>query len=129
MVDFSLCICSSYLSNYNADLQLALNLKDDVSDKGESSPTTTSYASSSHILSKAHEKTGSLGEFTGASGSGKASGETKAANSHGRIGSTTSSGSDCVGGVAASSGPGLSPSSSVGSLSSERSTLNPNAKV
>ncbi|XP_054784825.1 polyadenylate-binding protein-interacting protein 3-like isoform X2 [Prosopis cineraria] len=35
---------------------------------------------------------------------------------------------DCVRGVAASSGPGLSPSSSVGSLSSEKSMLNPNAK-
>jgi hypothetical protein len=29
----------------------------------------------------------------------------------------------------ASSGPGLSPSSSMGSLSSEKSTLNPHAKV
>ncbi|KAI9109535.1 hypothetical protein K1719_019589 [Acacia pycnantha] len=35
---------------------------------------------------------------------------------------------DFVKGVASSFGPGLSPSSSVGSLSSEKSTLNPNAK-
>ncbi|XP_022721561.1 polyadenylate-binding protein-interacting protein 4-like [Durio zibethinus] len=39
-----------------------------------------------------------------------------------------SSNSDCIGAVSASSGPGLSPSSSVGSLSSEKLTLNPYAK-
>ncbi|PPR96206.1 hypothetical protein GOBAR_AA24463 [Gossypium barbadense] len=39
-----------------------------------------------------------------------------------------SSNSDCVAAVSASSGSGLSPSSSMGSLSSKKSTLNPHAK-
>jgi hypothetical protein len=50
-------------------------------------------------------------------------------NSRGRPGSSASSNSDCAGALLASSGPGLSPSSSMGSLSSEKSTLNPYAKV
>ncbi|KAL4369341.1 hypothetical protein GQ457_05G035320 [Hibiscus cannabinus] len=43
-------------------------------------------------------------------------------------GSSTSSNADSVAVVSASSGPGLSPSSSMGSLHSEKSTLNPHAK-
>lgn len=126
--------CDSYFFRYThiplilsiqiADLQASLYSKKDGSDKGVLSPNATSYAPSSDILSKTHEKTGSPGDLTEGSLSGKANGETKSVNSCG-----TSSGSDSVGGVAASSGPGLSPSSSVGSLSSEKSTLNPNAKV
>ncbi|XP_025618453.1 polyadenylate-binding protein-interacting protein 3 isoform X1 [Arachis hypogaea] len=112
-------------------LQPPHNLKNvvSVSDKGESLPNTTSFTPSPHIISKGLEKTGLCGEFTtGTSASGRSSEQTKAANSRGRVGSASSSGSDNVGGVAASSGSGLSPSSSVGSLSSERSTLNPHAK-
>lgn len=69
---------------------------------------------------------GSPGDLTEGLASGKVSAETKSVNSRG-----TPSGSNSVGGVgvAASYRPGLSPSSSVGSLSSEKSTLNPNAKV
>lgn len=67
---------------------------------------------------------GSHGDLIEGSASGKANGETKSVNSRG-----IPSGSDLVGGIAASSVPGLSPSSSVCSLSSEKSTLNPNAKV
>ncbi|KAJ1407124.1 LsmAD domain, partial [Sesbania bispinosa] len=106
------------------DLQSSLNLKDG-SDKGGLSPSPMSHAPSTHILSRTDEKTGALGELTGGSASGKSNGETKSVNSRGRLGSGTSSGSD---GVATPSGPGLSPSSSLGSLSSEKSTLNPNAK-
>ncbi|MED6161159.1 Polyadenylate-binding protein-interacting protein 3, variant 3 [Stylosanthes scabra] len=111
------------------DLRPPHNLKNavSVSEKGESLPNTTSYTPS-HIISKALEKTVLCGEFTGTSASGKSNEETKVANSRVRVGSATSSGSDNVGDVAVSSGPGLSPSSSVGSLSSERSTLNPHAK-
>ncbi|TKY48297.1 Polyadenylate-binding protein-interacting protein 3 [Spatholobus suberectus] len=98
-------------------------LKKDGSDKGVLSPNASSYAPSSHTLSKSHEKMGSNGDLIEGSASGKANGETKSVNSRG-----TPSGSDSVGGMAASSGPGLSPSSSVSSLSSEKSTLNPNAK-
>ena len=104
-------------------------MKGDDPDKTPLSFSTSSYAPSSHNLSQTHEKTGSPGHLVEGSASGKANGETKSVNSRGRPGSSTSSGSEYVGGVAASSGPGLSPSSSVGSLSSEKSTLNPNAKV
>ncbi|KAK7402246.1 hypothetical protein VNO78_14357 [Psophocarpus tetragonolobus] len=101
------------------DSQGPLYLKKDGSDKGLLSPNANSYAPSS----KTHEKMGSLGDLIEGSASGKANGEIKSVNSRG-----APSGSDSVGGIAASSGPGLSPSSSVGSLSSEKSTLNPNAK-
>lgn len=111
------------------DLQPAVNLKKDGSDKGGLSPANApSYVSSTHISSKIDEKTGSHGELTGGSESGKASWETKSVNSRGRLETRISSGSDRVAGVATYSGPSLSPSSSLGSLSSEKSTLNPNAK-
>ncbi|XP_057455412.1 polyadenylate-binding protein-interacting protein 3-like isoform X2 [Lotus japonicus] len=107
------------------DSQASLYLKKDGSDKGALlSANASSYApSSSHIISKSHQKTGSPGELIEGSAYGKGNVETKFVNLRG-----TSRGSDSMGGVAASSGPRLSPSSSVGSLSSEKSTLNPNAK-
>jgi hypothetical protein len=46
-----------------------------------------------------------------------------------RPGSSTSSTSECIAANSVASAPGLSPSSSIGSLTSEKSTLNPNAKV
>ncbi|TKY64293.1 Polyadenylate-binding protein-interacting protein 4 [Spatholobus suberectus] len=94
------------------DLQSSLKLKKDGSNEGGLSPNGAAYTPSTGILSKTPEETGSVGE-------------TKSVISRGRLGSCTSLGSDCV---AATSGPGLSPSSSLGSLSSEKSTLNPNAK-
>ncbi|RDX76156.1 Polyadenylate-binding protein-interacting protein 4 [Mucuna pruriens] len=105
------------------DSQGSLYLKKDGSDKGVLSPNASSYAPSSHTSSKTHEKRGSHGDLLEGSASGKANGETKSVNSRG-----TPSGSDSVGGMAASSGPGISPCSSFGSLSSEKSALNPNAK-
>ncbi|XP_066321702.1 polyadenylate-binding protein-interacting protein 4-like isoform X1 [Miscanthus floridulus] len=45
-----------------------------------------------------------------------------------RPGSSTSSTSERIAANSAASAPGLSPSSSIGSLTSEKSTLNPNAK-
>lgn len=101
------------LAIFGADLMSLLKLKKDVSDEGGLSPNGASCAPSTRILSKTREETGSVGE-------------TKSVISRGRLGSCTRSGSDCV---AATSGLGLSPSSSVGSLSSEKSALNPNAKV
>ena len=105
-------------------------MKKDGSDKGGLSPANApSYVSSTHISLKIDEKTGLHGELTGGSESGKTSWETKSVNSRGRLETRISSGSDRVAGVATYSGPSLSPSSSLGSLSSEKSTLNPNAKV
>ncbi|KAJ1424501.1 LsmAD domain [Sesbania bispinosa] len=115
---------SSKLRMFNCqNLRASHYLKKDGSDKGVLSPNASSYAPSSHILSKSNQKMGSPGDLTEASASSKPNGETKSVNSRG-----TSPRSDSVGAVAASSGPGLSPSSSVGSLSSEKSTLNPYAK-
>ncbi|KAL2336468.1 hypothetical protein Fmac_010914 [Flemingia macrophylla] len=94
------------------DLRSSLKLKKDVSDEEGLAHNEASHAPSTRMLSKIPEETGTVGEI-------------KAVIPRGRLGSCTSSGSDCV---AASSGRGLSPSSSVGSLSSEKSTLNPNAK-
>ncbi|KAK7335854.1 hypothetical protein VNO80_27946 [Phaseolus coccineus] len=106
------------------DSQGPLYLKKDGSDKGVLSPNASSYAPSIHTTSIAHEILwGSRGDLIEGSASGKINGETKSVNSRG-----TPYGLDSVGGTAASSGPGLSPSSSVGSLSSEKSTLNPHAK-
>ncbi|KAJ4958829.1 hypothetical protein NE237_025940 [Protea cynaroides] len=109
------------------DIQSSLNMKKALSDKGGLSPSATAFAPSSSISSKGQENTG-LGESSDSTGSGKLSGATQAVNSRGRPGSSTSSTSERVGAPIALSGPGLSPSSSMGSLTSEKSSLNPNAK-
>jgi hypothetical protein len=57
--------------------------------------------------------------------SGKHSSAVEPVNSQ----SSTSSTSECIAANSIASAPGLSPSSSMGSLTSEKSTLNPNAKV
>ncbi|XP_021648996.2 polyadenylate-binding protein-interacting protein 3 isoform X4 [Hevea brasiliensis] len=105
----------------------SLNGKKDGSDKGALSPNATAYAPS-NASSKSYEKTSSCAELSEGSLSVKGAREVQPLNSRGRPGSSTSSNSDCVGAVSVSNGPGLSPSSSVGSLSSEKSTLNPHAK-
>ncbi|KAG4939971.1 hypothetical protein JHK87_043842 [Glycine soja] len=102
--------CSFSDGESSADLQSSLKLKKDGSDEGGLSTNVALCAPSTRILSKTPKETGSVGE-------------SKSVISRGRLG--RSLGSDYV---AATSGPGLSPSSSVGSLSSEKSTLNPNAK-
>ncbi|KAE8655472.1 putative Nuclear transcription factor Y subunit A-3 [Hibiscus syriacus] len=82
----------------------------------------------SQSLSNDSEKPASSGELSEGPASSKVTGETHSVNSRGQPGSSTSSNSDYVAAVSASSGRGLSPSSSMGSLSSEKSTLNPHAK-
>ncbi|XVE51889.1 hypothetical protein DITRI_Ditri02bG0077200 [Diplodiscus trichospermus] len=108
------------LSN-SVDSQSLLNDKIDVS-------ANTTIHAPSNSLSKVSEKPSSSGDLSEGPASSKVTSETQSLNSCGRLGSSTSSNSECVGAVLASSGPGLSPSSSVGSLSSEKSTLNPHAK-
>lgn len=63
------------------------------------------------------------------SGIDKVREQTQTTHSHGRPSSSASSKSDRGVAASATTGPGLSPCSSVGSLSSEKSTLNPYAKV
>lgn len=109
-------------------LQAAVNTQKDGSDKGGLSPNATEYAPSD-VSIKGQEKANSHGEASEGMLSGEGRGVVPAKHSHGRPGSTAPSTSES--GAAATSaftGPGLSPSSSVGSLSSEKSTLNPNAK-
>ncbi|EEF41019.1 conserved hypothetical protein [Ricinus communis] len=110
------------------DSQSSLDGKKDGSDKGVLSPNATAYAPSSNVSSKSNEKTGSSGELLEAAPSVKGVGEVQSANSRGRPGSSTSSNSECVGAPSVSNGPALTPSSSMGSLTSEKSTLNPYAK-
>ncbi|XP_028763158.1 polyadenylate-binding protein-interacting protein 3 isoform X3 [Neltuma alba] len=110
------------------DLQSSHNLKKNDPDTGALSSNEASRAPSSHISSKTSEKTGLPGDLIDGSASEEGKGETNSLKSFGITASSTSTRTDCVKGVAASPGPGLSPSSSVGSLSSEKSTLNPNAK-
>ncbi|XP_024453823.1 polyadenylate-binding protein-interacting protein 3 isoform X4 [Populus trichocarpa] len=105
-----------------------LDGKKNESDKGRPSSNTTAYAPSSNVYPKNNEKASPPGQPLEDAASAKGSGETQPVNSRGRPGSSTSSNSDCAGALLASSGPGLSPSSSMGSLSSEKSTLNPYAK-
>lgn len=103
-------------------------MKKEGSDIGGLSHSVTS-ASSSGVPAKDHEKTSFPGEQSEVVRSGKVHGETQSLISRGQSGTSTSSSSDSVGGPPAISGLDLSPSSSVGSLSSEKSTLNPHAKV
>lgn len=88
----------------------------------DASPEANSDASS-HVSLKVQQETSTIPE---GSISGKVQGEKE---SGAQLGGSTSSASGSVNAFSASHGPGLSPSSSVGSLSSEKSTLNPHAKV
>ncbi|KAL6000699.1 Polyadenylate-binding protein-interacting protein 3 [Asimina triloba] len=94
-------------------------------EKGGLSPQATAYAPSS-ATSKSQQPAVSTRELSEHAGSSKDS--MQSINPHVRPGSSTSSTSDRVAATSASSAPGLSPSSSVGSLSSEKTTLNPFAK-
>ena len=80
----------------------------------------------SHAPSKHNEKS-SPPELSDDPEPGKSRGEVQMLNISGRPGSSVSMNSDGAAGT--SSGPVLTPSSSMGSLSSEKSTLNPRAKV
>ncbi|PIA27735.1 hypothetical protein AQUCO_07600117v1 [Aquilegia coerulea] len=110
------------------DIKSSLNTKKSSSDKGGLSSSATAYAPSSSISSKDQAQTDSLGESSDGAGSKKVHAAAKPGNHRGRPGSSASSTSERAAPASASSAPGLSPSSSMGSLSSEKSTLNPYAK-
>ncbi|KAJ9537471.1 LOW QUALITY PROTEIN: hypothetical protein OSB04_030204, partial [Centaurea solstitialis] len=103
----------------------SLHPNKESADKGLSA-TATAYAPS-NASSKAQEKTSSSEASEGAA-TVKTHGATQPAGSRARPGSSASSTSECGNPAPAASGPGLSPSSSMGSLTSEKSTLNPHAK-
>ncbi|KAK1360285.1 polyadenylate-binding protein-interacting protein 3-like [Heracleum sosnowskyi] len=98
--------------------------KKSFSDKVVLSPNATAYDPTSAV---SHEKY-SLSDISENAASPKKHEVTRSRNTRARPGSSTSSTSDCGNAVPVSTNTGLSPSSSVGSLASERSTLNPHAK-
>ncbi|XP_059645106.1 polyadenylate-binding protein-interacting protein 4-like isoform X2 [Cornus florida] len=111
------------------DSQSSLSAKKDGSDKGGLSPNAVAYAPSHVSSSKSQEKTSSPSDTLEDAASIRTQGATQSAASRGRPGSSTSSTSDCGGAASAlSAPPAISPSSSLNSLSSEKSTLNPHAK-
>ncbi|XP_022955707.1 polyadenylate-binding protein-interacting protein 3-like isoform X1 [Cucurbita moschata] len=87
-------------------------------------PNVASHAPS--CAPSKHNEKSSPPELSDDPESGKSRGEVQMLNISGRPGSSVSMNSDGAAGT--SSGPVLSPSSSMGSLSSEKSTLNPRAK-
>lgn len=111
-----------------ADSQSSLRAKKDDHNVGKLSSDATSYAPTS-LGTSSEENKSSHKEVPEDSAPVKTQGAKQSTTSRGRPGSSTSSTSDCGGVASASSGPVLSPSSSVVSLSSEKSTLNPYAKV
>ncbi|XP_021736746.1 polyadenylate-binding protein-interacting protein 3-like isoform X2 [Chenopodium quinoa] len=106
-----------------SDLQPSWNAKRSGSEKTHVSSLT---ATTSDVNTKPVEKTSSSELIEDSSGKGHVL--TEPTNSRGRPGSSASSTSETGAATTAPSGPALSPSSSMGSLSSEKSTLNPNAK-
>lgn len=105
-------------------MKSSLRYKKESSDKGGLSPNATAY-DPPNAPSKGQEKASSSNEYSQGAVPSKPQGTV---TSHARPSSSVSSTSD-RGGATSTAGRGLSPSSSVGSLSSEKSTLNPYAKV
>ncbi|XP_012829951.1 PREDICTED: polyadenylate-binding protein-interacting protein 4 isoform X1 [Erythranthe guttata] len=101
-----------------------LRLKKESSDKVALSPNATAFDPSLRS-SKGQEKANSSNELPGEPIPSKIQ---VSATNLGRPGSSASSSSDCGGAVSTSATRGFSPSPSVSSLSSEKSSLNPNAK-
>ncbi|EYU45878.1 hypothetical protein MIMGU_mgv1a020926mg [Erythranthe guttata] len=106
------------------DANSLLRLKKESSDKVALSPNATAFDPSLRS-SKGQEKANSSNELPGEPIPSKIQ---VSATNLGRPGSSASSSSDCGGAVSTSATRGFSPSPSVSSLSSEKSSLNPNAK-
>lgn len=90
-------------------------------------PSSSSHASEPSSSGQAKKSSESLPADSSFSRKVPSSGEY--VNSSQRPGSSTSSTSERIAANSVACAPGLSPSSSMGSLSSEKSSLNPNAKV
>lgn len=107
------------------DLHSLQRSKKESSDKVYLSANATAF-DPSRPSSRGHDKTLSSNELLEGAVPSKAQGVTVSLP---RPSSSASSASDRGGATSTSAGRGLSPSSSVGSLTSEKSTLNPHAKV
>lgn len=110
------------------DLQSSMRTEKDGTHIGVSCQNSTSHASTSLGSSIGQEKRSSPGEQRDDVTPVIPLGQTQSARSRGRPGNSASSTSERGGSASAFSIPGLSPSSSLGSLTSEKSTLNPHAK-
>ncbi|XP_008787856.1 polyadenylate-binding protein-interacting protein 4-like [Phoenix dactylifera] len=115
--------CTDRIASEEAQTSKSKDVHPSTHLKGLSPSAATYDPSSSVQVNKCP-----AGESSDSAISGKLSSASEAVNTSPRPGCSTSSTSECVGAGSVSGGPGLSPSSSVGSLSSEKSTLNPNAK-
>lgn len=113
----------------DADAQSSLNGKKDVSDEGDSSTGAVGRPPPSEVPLKDQEERRPTNELVEGTTSGKRTHVESPVKCNQRPGSSRSSISDHMGTTSASTATGLTPSSSMGSLSSEKSTLNPNAKV
>ncbi|GFZ11724.1 hypothetical protein Acr_23g0001090 [Actinidia rufa] len=110
------------------DLQSSLMAKKDGPSIRKLSPNATSYDPTSLGSSKCLEKMSLPSELSADVTPVKTHGASQPATSRGRPSSSASSASEFGAVAAAYSCPGLSPSSSMGSFSSEKSALNPHAK-
>ncbi|PSR96935.1 Polyadenylate-binding protein [Actinidia chinensis var. chinensis] len=110
------------------DVQSSLVPKKDGPSVRKLSPNATSYDPTSLGSSKCLEKMSLPSELSADAAPVKTHGASQSATSRGRPSSSASSTSEFGAVAAASSRPGLSPSSSMGSFSSEKSALNPHAK-
>ncbi|GAA0149728.1 RNA metabolism protein [Lithospermum erythrorhizon] len=105
----------------------SLKLKEEDSGKARLSADATSYAPPLSSL-KLHDKGSSPSEKPVAEVFSKTQGTSQSSNSRSGPSISTSSNSDNGIPASTSGGPRISPSSSMGSLTSEKSTLNPHAK-
>ncbi|XP_071715861.1 polyadenylate-binding protein-interacting protein 3-like [Rutidosis leptorrhynchoides] len=105
-------------------------LSNKESDDNELSPTGTAYAPLA-VVSKAREKTSSSEQSEGGAANAKIHAPTGSRSRPATSASATSESGNIApisATAAGASAPGLSPSSSMGSFTSEKSTLNPHAK-
>ncbi|KAG1366349.1 polyadenylate-binding protein-interacting protein 3 [Cocos nucifera] len=114
--------CTDRIASEEAQTSKSEDVHPSTPLKGLSASAATYDPSSSNQINKCP-----AGESSDSAISGKLSSANEAVNTSLRPGFSTSSTSEHVG-AGSVSGGALSPSSSVGSLSSEKSTLNPNAK-
>ncbi|RZC49417.1 hypothetical protein C5167_017845 [Papaver somniferum] len=108
----------------SAVMQSSLEKKK-ITPDNESLSSSTKANSPSSCTSSSKERMVSSNEFLESRGPGKAHGSRPWKKS----GNSISSASDCIAAAPTSSSPGLSPSSSISSLSSEKSKLNPFARI
>lgn len=123
-VDKQMIVDEAQVSNLD-ELHSSLDEKKDVSDKGLSADATAYAPASSGSTTGGEICSPELSESAVI---GKTQGVASSKSFHGQPSNSLSTASDRVGAPSSQSGPSLSPSSSMASLCSEKSALNPHAK-